>query len=196
MTDENLSGDAAPSSRSTVSVFRQVGFVLPVLIFTGVAVAFAIGLNLRPGEIPSVLIDKPVPVFDLPPVKGRDLGLSNTNLTGEVSLVNIWASWCTECRKEHPLFMELKRTGVVTVHGLNYKDKPDDASDWLDELGDPYTRTGADIDGRVGIDWGVYGVPETFVIDRSGMIRYKRIGALTPEVFRQEVLPLLESLRQ
>ena len=196
MTDENLSGDAAPSSRSTVSVFRQVGFVLPVLIFTGVAVAFAIGLNLRPGEIPSVLIDKPVPVFDLPPVKGRDLGLSNTNLTGEVSLVNIWASWCTECRKEHPLFMELKRTGVVTVHGLNYKDKPDDASDWLDELGDPYTRTGADIDGRVGIDWGVYSVPETFVIDRSGMIRYKRIGALTPEVFRQEVLPLLESLRQ
>lgn len=196
MTDENLSGDAAPSSRSTVSIFRQVGFVLPVLIFTGVALAFAIGLNLRPGEIPSVLIDKPVPEFDLPPVKGRDLGLSSADLTGEVSLVNVWASWCIECRKEHPLFMELERTGVVTVHGLNYKDKPDDASDWLDELGDPFTRTGADIDGRVGIDWGVYGVPETFVIDQSGMIRYKRIGALTPEVFRQEVLPLLESLRQ
>ncbi len=196
MTDENPSGDVATSPRSSVSLFRQAGFVLPVLIFTGVAVAFAIGLNLRPGEIPSVLIDKPVPEFDLPPVKGRALGLSSANLTGEVSLVNVWASWCIECRKEHPLFMELARTGVVPVHGLNYKDKPDDASDWLDELGDPFTRTGADIDGRVGIDWGVYGVPETFVIDRSGMIRYKRIGALTPEVFRQEVLPLLESLRR
>lgn len=169
---------------------------LPLLLFLGLVVIFAIGLTLDPRKIPSPLIGKPVPDFDLPPVKGRNLGLSSANLKGEVSLVNVFASWCTVCREEHPLFMELKENRVVPVHGINYKDKPDDAAKWLDELGDPYTRTGADINGRVGIDWGVYGVPETFVIDRDGRIAHKHIGALTRDVLQKKIIPLISELRQ
>jgi cytochrome c biogenesis protein CcmG/thiol:disulfide interchange protein DsbE len=137
-----------------------------------------------------------VPEFSLPPVKGRTLGLSSADLKGEVSLVNVFASWCTACRYEHPIFMRLKQDGVVPVHGLNYKDKPDDAAQWLDTLGDPYTRTGADLDGRVSIDWGVYGVPETFVVGRDGRIAYKHIGPVTAEVWDETILPLIERLRQ
>jgi cytochrome c biogenesis protein CcmG/thiol:disulfide interchange protein DsbE len=150
---------------------------------------------MNPNEIPSALIGKPVPQFDLPPVKGRTLGLSSQDLKGKVSLVNVWASWCIECRKEHPLLMGLAERNVVPVHGLNYKDKPEDASQWLDTLGDPYTRTGADLNGRVAIDWGVYGVPETFVVDRDGRIAYKKIGAISIETLEKEILPLVRKLR-
>src|SRR3989304_4375163 len=169
---------------------------VPLLAFLGLVVIFGIGLTLDPRKIPSPLIGKPVPVFDLPPVKGRELGLSSADLKGEVSLVNVFASWCTACREEHPLLMELKEQGLVPIHGLNYKDKPADAERWLNELGDSYTRTGADIDGRVGIDWGVYGVPETFVIDRDGRIAYKHIGALTRDVLQKKIIPLISELRQ
>lgn len=168
----------------------------PLVVFMGLLVLFGIGLTMNPREIPSPLIGKPVPVFDLPPVKGRELGLSSKSLQGEVSLVNVFASWCTACREEHPLLMDLRRRGTVPIHGLNYKDKPDDASRWLDELGDPYTRTGADINGRVGIEWGVYGVPETFVIDRHGRIAYKHIGPLTLKAMQQKILPLVSELRK
>jgi cytochrome c biogenesis protein CcmG/thiol:disulfide interchange protein DsbE len=168
----------------------------PLLLFLGMAVLFGIGLTLNPRDIPSPLIGKPVPVFDLPAVKGRELGLSSAALQDEVSLVNVFASWCTACREEHPLFMELRKSGIVPIHGLNYKDKPDDAAKWLDELGDPYTRTGADINGRIGIEWGVYGVPETFVIDRHGRIAYKHIGALTPRALQEKIIPLVSELRK
>ena len=176
-------------------VRSRLSAYLPLLAFLGMVVIFAIGLTLDPRKIPSPLIGKPVPVFDLPPVKGRNLGLSSANLKGEVALVNVFASWCTACREEHPLFMELKENRVVPVHGINYKDKPEDAEKWLNELGDPYTRTGADINGRVGIDWGVYGVPETFVIDRDGRIAYKHIGALTRDVLQKKIIPLISELR-
>ena len=126
----------------------HLAHVIPLLVFPAVAVVFAIGLTLDPSVIPSVLIGKPVPEFDLPPVKGRTLGFSDNDLKGEVSLVNVFASWCTACLEEHPLLMKLARENVVPIHGLNYKDKPDDAERWLDRLGDPYTRTGADRDGR------------------------------------------------
>jgi len=168
----------------------------PLVVFMGLLVLFGIGLTMNPREIPSPLIGKPVPVFDLPPVKGRELGLSSKSLQGEVSLVNVFASWCTACREEHPLLMDLRRRGTMPIHGLNYKDRPDDASRWLDELGDPYTRTGADINGRVGIEWGVYGVPETFVIDRHGRIAYKHIGPLTLNAMQQKILPLVSELRK
>ena len=174
----------------------QLSAYLPLLLFLGLVVIFGIGLTLDPRKIPSALIGKPVPEFDLPPVKGRELGLSSANLKGEVSLVNVFASWCTACREEHPLFMELKNNNLLPIHGLNYKDKPGDADKWLNELGDPYTRTGADINGRVGIDWGVYGVPETFVIDRDGRIAYKHIGPLTQDVLRKKIIPLISELRQ
>jgi cytochrome c biogenesis protein CcmG/thiol:disulfide interchange protein DsbE len=174
---------------------RRLIFLLPALIFVAIVAALAIGLTLNPGEIPSALINKSVPEFALPPVKGRTLGLSSADLRGDVSLVNVFASWCVACRAEHPIFMRIKAEGVVPVHGLNYKDRPDDAAEWLVMLGDPYTRTGADLDGRVAIDWGVYGVPETFVVGKDGRIAYKHIGALTQKDLDQTILPLIARLR-
>jgi cytochrome c biogenesis protein CcmG/thiol:disulfide interchange protein DsbE len=173
-----------------------LGFVVPVGLFLALAGLLGIGLGLDPGRVPSVLIGKPVPDFDLPPVEGRSLGLAKNDLLGEVSLVNVFASWCAECRREHPLLMDISARGLVPVHGLNYKDTPKDAKEWLDGLGDPYTRTGADIDGRVAIDFGVYGVPETFVIDQAGRIAHKHIGAMDARDLRETILPLIETLRR
>ena len=190
-TSRLRSGTSAP--RSGLGPYL---FVLPVATFAIVAVAFAVGLTLDPSKIPSVLIGKPIPEFELPPVQGRSSGLSSDDLKGEVSLVNVFASWCAECRVEHPLLMRLAAEGTVPIHGLTDKDQPDDAANWLDTLGDPYTRTGADRDGRVAIEWGVYGVPETFVIDRNGSIAYKHIGALSRKTLDETILPLVETLRQ
>jgi len=187
-----VTADAGPVRRGP---WRYI-YIIPVAAFAAMAVAFAVGLTLDPSKIPSVLIGKPVPEFRLPPVQGRTQGLSSDNLKGEVSLVNVFASWCAECRVEHPLLMRLAAQGTVTLHGLNYKDKPDDAANWLDTLGDPYVRTGADRDGRVAIEWGVYGVPETFVVDRNGTIVYKHIGALTAKTLNETILPLVEDLRR
>jgi cytochrome c biogenesis protein CcmG/thiol:disulfide interchange protein DsbE len=171
-------------------------FALPVGVFAALAVILGWGLSRDAKTIPSALIGKEVPEFSLPPVQGRTLGLSSADLKGEVLLVNVFASWCTACRAEHPVFMELKRTGTVPIHGINYKDRPQDAERWLNTLGDPYTRTGADLNGRVSIDWGVYGVPETFVIDRQGRIAFKHIGAVTSEVYRTRLAPLIKELRK
>ena len=191
MTEDIVAGDArAPGNR-----LRLAGYI-PLLVFLVMAVFFAIGLTMNPRDIPSPLIGKPVPEFSLPPVKGRTLGLASADLRGQVSLVNVFASWCVACREEHPLLMGLRDKGVVPIHGLNYKDKPDDAQAWLDQLGDPYTRTGADISGRVAIDWGVYGVPETFVIDRDGRIVHKHIGAITSEALRDTIMPIINKLQK
>lgn len=182
---------AAPAGRP----LRRALFVFPLVMFAAIAVFLGIGLTRNPREVPSPLVGKAVPEFALPPVKGRTLGLASTDLKGEVSLVNVFASWCVACREEHPVLMQLQREGFVPIHGLNYKDRPADAAQWLDRLGDPYTRTGADIDGRVGIDWGVYGVPETFVIDRHGRIAYKQIGPISPKILEQTLRPLIARLR-
>ncbi|MBN9563487.1 MAG: DsbE family thiol:disulfide interchange protein [Alphaproteobacteria bacterium] len=163
-----------------------------VLAF-GIAFYFMLGRN--PHLVPSVLIGRPVPQFNLPPVQGRHVGLSSADLRGDVSLVNVFASWCVACRAEHPLLVQLQQSGIVTVDGLDYKDPPDDAAKWLDTMGDPYTRTGADISGRVAIDWGVYGVPETYVVDPQGRIAFKQIGPITPEILDQTILPLVNRLR-
>ncbi len=176
---------------------RRLGLIVPVVILGVLVAVLGVGLTRDPSLVPSPLIGKPVPEFDLPPVEGRSLGLSSADLRGgEVSLVNVFASWCTACRWEHPLLMALEDEGVVPVHGLNYKDAPEDAAAWLDTLGDPYTRTGADLDGRVGIEWGVYGVPETFVVDREGRIAYKHIGPIDERALQERILPLIERLRQ
>jgi len=169
--------------------------LVPALGFIGLVAAFALGLRNDPSLVPSPLVGKPVPVFELPPVDGRTLGLSSRDLQGQVSLVNVFASWCVSCREEHPLLMQLAHSGIVPIQGLDYKDKSADGSRWLAAMGDPYTRTGADIDGRVGIDWGVYGVPESFVVDRRGMIVYKQIGPITPEVLDRRIGPLIARLR-
>lgn len=173
---------------------QRYAYVLILLAFLALVAILGIGLTLDPRKVPSPLIGKPVPEFSLPPVKGRTLGLSSADLKGEVSLVNVFASWCVPCRQEHPLIEQLAKE--VPVHGLNYKDRPEDAERWLDELGDPYTRTGADVDGRVAIDWGVYGVPETFVIDREGRVAYKHIGPITPQIMSEKLVPLIGQLRR
>jgi cytochrome c biogenesis protein CcmG/thiol:disulfide interchange protein DsbE len=184
----------APGTGHAPERYRRLVFLAPALVFLGLSVLVGWGLTRDPGELPSALIGKPVPEFSLPPVQGRKLGLSSADLKGEVALVNVFASWCTACRYEHPVFMRLKKDGVVPIHGINYKDRPQDAAKWLDDLGDPYTRTGADRDGRVAIEWGVYGVPETFVIDREGRIVFKQVGPVTPDVYEKRVRPLLEEL--
>ena len=142
------------------------------------------------------MLDRPVPEFDLPPVMGRPRGLASDELKGEVRLVNFFASWCVACRAEHPLLNRLTADNVVPVYGVNYKDKPEDARAWLNRLGDPYVRSGADLPGRVGIDWGVYGLPETFIVDRQGHIVYKHIGAIDAAVLEDTILPLIETLRK
>ena len=174
---------------------RGIAIMLPLSAFIAIAVLLAIGLTMDPRKVPSPLIDKPVPVFELPPVQGRKLGLASGDLKGQVSLVNVFASWCVACRQEHPLLMELSKQGFVPIHGLNYKDKPDEAAGWLDARGDPYTRTGADVNGRAGIDWGVYGVPETFVIDKNGNIAYKHIGPISEQDWVEKIRPLVEKLK-
>ncbi len=195
MTTDTVSQVSSHKLEDEKPQLRRYMYLVPLLVFGGIAVAFAIGLTLNPRELPSALIGETVPEFDLPPVQGRSLGLSSSDLRGDVSLVNVFASWCVECRAEHPLLMEISQQGIVPIHGLNYKDKPDDAAEWLDTLRDPYTRTGADLSGRVAIDWGVYGVPETFVIDAQGRIAYKHIGALSWNSFNQRIRPLIEELR-
>lgn len=174
---------------------RRLFVLLPLAVFATLAVLFVVGLRNDPSILPSTLIGRQAPEFSLPPVKGRMLGLSRENLLGQVSLVNVFASWCVACRAEHPLLMRLKENKTVAVFGLNYKDKPDDAAQWLNTMGDPYDRTGADLDGRVAIDFGVYGVPETFVIGADGVIAYKHIGALTEEALSKTILPLIERLK-
>ena len=174
---------------------RRLLYAVPVLLFLVVAGFLFRGLYLDPRKLPSALIDKPVPNFELPPLEGRDGGgFSSADLAGEgVKLVNIFASWCVPCRVEHPLINALAEEGIP-VYGINYKDAPADAERWLDKLGDSYTAIGSDIDGRVGIEWGVYGVPETFVIDAEGTIRYKHVGPLQQRDVENTLRPILEHL--
>ncbi len=180
-----------------ISTGRRLRYILPAILF--VALAAALGVQLltgEPGKVPSALIDKPAPDFDLPPVRGFEPGFKTADLEGgEIALVNVFASWCGPCRIEHPLLMALATAGAVPIYGINYKDAPSDAERWLGRFGNPYTRTGADVDGRTGIDWGVYGVPETFVVDGAGRIRYKHIGVLTRQDLDETILPLIEALR-
>jgi len=198
MAHRSTAAEAAASEKEQpqpAQTRRQFSHLLPAVGFAAVPVPLAWGLTRDPSELPSALLDKQVPSFDLPPVQGRSLGLASSNLTGEVSLVNVFASWCVACRAEHPLFMELAASGAVPLHGLNYKDRPEDAARWLDRLGDPYTRTGADLDGRVAIEWGVYGVPETFVVSAAGRIVHKHIGPVNNVALAETILPLVGQLR-
>lgn len=165
------------------------------LLAAGVLVAFmAAGLTLKPREVPSPLIGKPAPGFTLPVLEQPGRTLSVQDMRGKVWLLNVWASWCVACRLEHPLVLDASRTGEVPIYGLNYKDAPADAQRWLDRFGNPYVASLSDREGLVGIDFGVYGVPETFVIDKQGVIRHKVIGPLTPDILRDTVMPLVRKL--
>ena len=186
-----------PAQVPVVAGARRRNWILlaPLIAFLGFGVASYFLLGYDPHLVPSALIGKPVPTFSLPPVRGQTLGLSSNDLRGHVSLVNVYASWCVACRKEHPLLMQLSSQGTVPLFGLDYKDPPADAARWLDRMGNPYARTGADIDGRVAIDWGVYGVPETYVVGADGRIAYKQIGPVTEDILKRTILPLVAKLR-
>jgi cytochrome c biogenesis protein CcmG, thiol:disulfide interchange protein DsbE len=171
-------------------------FLLPLILFLALAVFLFIGLTRDPSEIPSPLLDKPAPAFNLPQLADPQRSFKSEEMRGRVWLLNVWASWCEACRDEHPVLLELARARVVPVYGLNYKDERQDALNWLEEFGDPYTTILVDADGRVGIDYGVYGVPETFVIDRNGVIRYKQIGPVTEEALTNRIIPLVKELQK
>lgn len=168
--------------------------IVPLVLFVALIALLGIGLTLNPREIPSPLIDKPAPAFSLPQLS-KEGTLSLADMRGQVWMLNVWASWCVACREEHPVLLELARRGVLPLIGLNYKDKREDALAWLREQGDPYSTSIVDADGRVSIDYGVYGVPETFLIDRNGRIRFKHIGPLTPEAIEREFMPRIKELK-
>lgn len=169
---------------------------LPLGIFSLLVILLAVGLNLNPRLVPSPLVDKPAPEFTLLNLKNPAQAFTRQDLLGKVSLVNIWASWCVSCRAEHVALAEIAKTGRVTLYGINYKDERADALQWLAALGDPYQAHGFDADGRVGMDWGVYGTPETFLIDKKGMIRYKVIGPISAQVWQELLLPLITTLEK
>ena len=170
-------------------------FLVPLALFLLLAGFLAYGLKLDPREVPSPLIDKPAPVFSLPQLQRPDTRLSLQDMKGQVWLLNVWASWCVACRQEHPLLVDFASTHVAPIIGLNYKDQSPDALRWLDQFGDPYTTSIVDADGRVGIDFGVYGVPETFLIDKQGVIRYKQIGPVTPDALQNVIIPRIRELQ-
>jgi cytochrome c biogenesis protein CcmG, thiol:disulfide interchange protein DsbE len=188
---------------------------IPLALFIALAIFLALGLKLKPSEVPSPLIAKPAPAFSLPRLEDPSESMSAADLKGKVWLLNVWASWCVACREEHHVLVEFSKTGVAPVYGLNYKEVRGDgaldastlspqqetalarerANRWLAAGGNPYAGTIMDLDGRVGIDYGVYGVPETFLIDKQGVIRYKHIGPVTQEALQTKIVPLIKKLQ-
>lgn len=173
---------------------KSLRFLIPLALFGALAWFLYAGLSLNPREVPSPLIGKPAPAFALPRLDDPTQTVRREDLLGKVWVMNVWASWCAPCREEHPLVVAFARERKVPVIGLNYKDRPGDARIWLQRLGDPYAATLIDFDGKVGIDFGVYGVPETFVIDAQGVVRFKHVGVLTRQVISQKIEPLLKEL--
>ena len=173
---------------------KGLKFLLPLVLFVALALLLAAGLGRDPKEVPSPLIGKPAPAFALARLDDPQVVIKRDDLLGRVWMLNVWASWCVACRQEHPLLVDFARRKTVALFGLNYKDKRIDGQRWLAQFGDPYDASIVDADGKVGIDYGVYGVPETFIIDKQGVVRFKHIGPITPEVLRERIEPLLKQL--
>ena len=173
----------------------KLRLVLPLAVFALLVAFLYKGLMLNPSEVPSPLIDKPAPDFSLPRLHDPITAISNQDMAGKVWMLNVWASWCVSCRQEHPLLVDLSRRGIVPIYGLNYNDTREEAIDWLQRLGNPYLASAFDADGRVGLDYGVYGVPETYVIDAHGVIRYKQIGPINVDALQNRILPLIRQLQ-
>jgi cytochrome c biogenesis protein CcmG/thiol:disulfide interchange protein DsbE len=169
-------------------------YLIPIGIFVVFFGFLAVGLQLNPREVPSPLINKNAPAFSLPVLGKENTNFSPEDMRGKVWVLNVWASWCAACRDEHPYLIQFAKTQSTPLLGLDYKDKPDDALRWLKDYGDPYMLSVSDLKGQVGIDYGVYGVPETFVIDKAGVIRLKHIGPLTPQAIEEKILPLIQKL--
>ena len=173
---------------------RSLKFIVPLVVFLGLAAFLAVGLTRDPREIPSPFIGKAAPGFKLEQLADEKLAFTPDEMKGKVWLLNVWASWCVACRVEHPLLVQMSKQKTVPIVGLNYKDKRDEGLQWLRKHGDPYSLSAYDVEGKVGIDYGVYGVPETFVIDKQGVIRYKQIGPITPEALEKKIMPLVRKL--
>ena len=171
-------------------------FLVPLGLFLVLAVFLAIGLNRDPREVPSPLIGKPAPAFKLAQLADPSKTFSPEDMKGKVWLLNVWASWCVSCRQEHPLLVEFAKRGIAPLVGLDYKDARADGLGWLRQFGDPYLLSAHDADGRVGIDYGVYGVPETYLIDKAGVIRYKHIGPVTEEALAKKIVPMVAELNK
>jgi len=165
-------------------------------VFLALIALLGVGLTLNPREVPSPLVGKPAPNFQLPQLHDPAKTFSQKDMLGKVWLLNVWASWCVSCREEHPVLVEFAKSGVAPLYGLNYKDQRNDGIAWLKRFGNPYVLSAYDIKGQIGIEYGVYGVPETYVIDKKGVIRYKRIGPLTPEILKEKVVPLVAELNR
>lgn len=171
-------------------------FILPFVVFMILAAFMYVGLGLNPHEVPSPLIGKPAPTFTLPQLHDPKKQFSSQDMKGKVWMLNVWASWCVSCKEEHPLLVALAEQKILPIYGLDYKDKREDAELWLKKGGDPYTLSAMDSEGRIGIDYGVYGVPETYVIDKKGVIRYKQIGPITSQSLSENILPLVAKLEK
>ena len=174
----------------------KVKFLLPLLLFIVLVVFLAIGLNRDPQEVPSPLINKPAPAFEISQLSDANQSFSPASMKGQVWILNVWASWCVACREEHPVLVELAKSKTAPIIGLDYKDKREDALAMLSKQGNPYLLSAFDANGRVGIDYGVYGVPETYVIDKAGMIRFKHIGPITMNILNQKIYPLISELQK
>jgi cytochrome c biogenesis protein CcmG/thiol:disulfide interchange protein DsbE len=170
-------------------------WIIPLILFVVLAAFLAVGLTRDPHEVPSPLVGKAAPAFKLEQLHEAKAGFSPGDMKGKVWMLNVWASWCVSCRVEHPLLVEMSRRNVVPIIGLNYKDRREDGVQWLAKFGNPYALSAYDVDGLVGIDYGVYGVPETFLIDKQGVIAYKQIGPITPEALEKTLLPLIRKLQ-
>lgn len=170
-------------------------FAIPAIMLGLLSVLLYVGLGLNPRELPSPLIGQPAPAFNLPRLQNAEQRFTEQDLQGGIRLVNVWATWCGGCREEHHILLALKDAGVPIV-GLNYKDETPKAKQWLKQTGDPYTQVAVDADGRVALDWGVYGVPETFLVDQNGIIQHKYVGPMTPAIVEQDLLPRLKQLSQ
>ncbi len=171
-------------------------FILPFIVFVVLVIFLFIGLRLDPREVPSPLVGKPAPVFVQPQLGEASKVFSPADMKGKVWLMNVWASWCVSCEAEHPVLMELSKLNLVPIIGLDYKDKPEAAMQVLNQRGNPYSLVATDRDGRTGIDYGVYGVPETYVIDKQGIIQYKLIGPVNPKNLKETILPMVAELEK
>lgn len=184
------------STTATAAIVRRLPYLLPLAIFAAIAVYFWIGLGRDPHAIPSMLIGKPVPAFDLPPIQGAEKGLSSADLVGHVSLVNVFGSWCIACQEEHPTLLQLSQQGVVAIYGIDWRERsPEAGPAWLAKHGNPYELVGNDPDSKAAIAFGVSGAPETFVIDKQGIVRHRQVGPITPRVWEQDLSPLVRALQ-
>ena len=180
-----------------MTIVRRLPYLLPLAALVVLAAYFWVGLGKDPNQIPSVLIDQPIPSFDLPPIKGEERGFASKDLLGQVSLVNIFGSWCVACRIEHPFLMKLRADNVIPVYGIDWREQdPDAGPAWLRKFGNPYALVGDDPDSKAAIAFGVTGAPETFIVDAGGVIRYKQIGPLTSKIWEERLWPIIQELRE